>query len=206
MFLSPNDVFVLQDPVLSAHCQENGDRTRGAPLAAFWSQHRSRSMRSYKLALQVGKLILNRRLKATYRLERQTGTTCLSTAQGCWTMTVSNHFLYARAKRLCSGSQSLSRIPLTKPCSEGRAGAPGGRAPRFSRLLLRGSGRDAPSTSIASPACLCPFTPSSPKPAGLCAQAFSGPSSPFSRRSGSLPPLLPRWHWCLCSLLQSCHR
>lgn len=128
----------------------------------------------------------------------------MSLFQGCWPMTVSNHFLYARAKRLCSGLLQLSSTPDTKLCSEGRAGGHGDRMPLFRRLVSRGSGRDTASTSIASVACSCPFT-LSPLPSQPCSLALARPGSVLLRLTDSVPPLLVQW-WCWCSLLQWCHK
>lgn len=122
-------------------------------------------------------------------------------SQGCRPMTVSNHFLYAKAKRLCSGLQQLSRILLTKLCSKGSVG---GQAPLFRRLLSRESGRDALSTSISSPACLCLFTTSlSSQP---WTDGFCRPGSLSLRWTELLPPLVLLQWWCWCFLLQWCHR
>lgn len=49
-----------------------------------------------------------------------------------WPMTESSHFLYALAKRPCSGFLQLLRIHEMNVCSEGRVGQGG---PRFNLLL-----------------------------------------------------------------------
>lgn len=176
------------DPAPSAGC-------RGS--SCFYSH--LLHLKEFKSALRLGELILNLCPKATLILRKGRGLTAANRSQGCWPMTLSIHFLYSRAKRLCSGLRQLSRTELTKLYSEDRAGGSVGRTPLFSRLLSRGSGRDAPpSTSIASPVCRSPFT-------RLWASAVCrfGPST-SSGWAESLPPLLlPWWQW---SRLQWCHK
>lgn len=147
-----------------------------------------------KSALRVTELILNLHLKAT--LPRKSVAVGRSCSQPCWSTTVSIHFLYAAAKRFCSWLQQLSRTPLTKLYSEVREGGSGRGAPLFSRLLSRGSGRDIPSTSIASPARCCPFT--------WLWGATACRSESLMVYAVSASPL--QLQWCWRSLLQRCHR